>query len=70
MPGLGGAIYILVNAHHAVFYTGVTADFNTRITEHREKKVPLSFTAKYNATKLVYYERFHSIDEAIARENR
>jgi putative endonuclease len=68
--GYGGAIYILVNAHHTVFYTGVTADLVTRITEHREKQNLVSFTAKYNVTKLVYYERFHSIEEAIAREKQ
>ncbi|WP_251029791.1 MULTISPECIES: GIY-YIG nuclease family protein [unclassified Pedobacter] len=41
-----------------------------RIVEHREKKYPDSFTAKYNCSKLVYYEQFDSIEEAIAKEKQ
>lgn len=51
-------------------YTGVTADLPGRIVEHREKIYPASFTARYNLTKLVYYESFHSIEEAIEREKQ
>jgi putative endonuclease len=40
------------------------------MTEHRDKKYPKSFTARYNLNKLVYYEVFHSIREAIAREKQ
>lgn len=29
-----------------------------------------SFTAKYNLTKLIYFEVFHSIEDAIAREKQ
>jgi putative endonuclease len=66
----GGCVYILVNQHHTVFYTGVTSDLYSRITEHREKVYPESFTAQYNVFKLVYYEAFNSIEEAIAREKQ
>jgi putative endonuclease len=68
--GIGGAVYILVNAHHTVFYVGVTADLYSRVVEHREKLFPHSFTSKYNICKLVYYETFYSIEEAIAREKQ
>ena len=64
----GGAVYIMTNAHHTVFYTGVTSDLITRIHQHKTKHYPKSFTARYNITKLVYYEGFHDIEEAIYRE--
>ena len=66
----GGCIYIMVNAHRSVFYTGVTSDLYCRITEHKEKIYPHSFSAKYNINTLVYYEAFTSIEEAIEREKQ
>ncbi|MEP3386815.1 MAG: GIY-YIG nuclease family protein [Reichenbachiella sp.] len=66
----GGAVYILTSRNHSTLYVGVTSDLYSRIMEHREKKYPKSFSSKYNTTKLVYYEAFHSIEEAIAREKQ
>ncbi len=66
----GGCVYIMVNNHHTVFYTGVSSDLFSRVTEHKEKIYPKSFTAKYNITKLVYYESFYLIEEAIVREKQ
>lgn len=66
----GGCVYILVNDRHTVFYVGVTSDLYARVTEHREKVYPRSFTTKYNVSKLVYYEPFYSIEEAIDREKQ
>ncbi len=47
---------------------GVTNDLERRVAEHREGK-PGSFTARYNVTRLVYFERFDYIRDAIARES-
>src|SRR5437763_699355 len=66
----GGCIYILTNTHHTTLYVGVTSDLVSRVVEHREMISPKSFTARYNLFKLVYYELFHSIEEAIAREKQ
>lgn len=66
----GGAVYILTNKNNTVLYTGVTSDLKNRIFEHKEKIHPKSFSAKYNLNKLVYYQAFHSIEEAIAEEKR
>ena len=60
----------MTNTHHTAFYTGVTSMLFSRITEHKDKLYPKSFTAKYNIEKLVYFEGFHSIEEAIAREKQ
>ncbi len=61
-------IYILTNEHHTTLYVGVTNDIHTRLWEHRTKRSPSSFTARYNIGKLVYYEPFDSIIDAINRE--
>lgn len=64
----GGTVYILTNVHHEVLYIGVSSDLFTRIPEHINKIYPDSFTANYNCNKLVYYETYGRIEEAIARE--
>ena len=62
-------IYILTNTHHNVLYTGVTNDLERRCYEHKQKKIK-GFTQKYNVDKLIYFERFDSIDLAIDREKQ
>lgn len=52
-----------------VIYTGVTSDLQKRIYEHKEKLVN-GFTKKYNVNRLVYYEAFDSIEDAITREKQ
>ena len=66
----GGYVYILANKSRTVLYVGVTADLRRRISEHRDKLDPMSFTAKYNCNILLYYEGFHHIEEAIGEEKR
>ena len=66
----GGYIYIVTNAHNTVLYTGVTSSLAGRIREHRDKFYPKSFTARYNVYKLVYFEVFDSIEDAIIREKQ
>ncbi len=38
--------------------------------EHKNKKYPQSFSARYNLMFLVYYEQFQEIGDAIAREKQ
>jgi|ERR1700722_3443506 len=66
----GGAVYLLTNKNHKVIYTGVTSDLKKRIYEHKNKIFPDAFTDKYQLDKLVYYEGFHRIEEAIGREKQ
>lgn len=65
----GGYTYILTNKWNTVVYIGVCADLLKRVYEHREKLVD-GFTKKYNVTKLVYYEAYETILEAIQREKQ
>lgn len=62
-------VYIATNKRNTVLYTGVTNNLSRRISEHKQKLVP-GFTAKYNVTKLVYYETFFVPEEAIAAEKK
>ena len=63
-----GTVYILTNKNNSVLYTGVTSNLKERIEQHKHKKHPDSFSARYNLNKLVYYEQFDTIGEAIAEE--
>jgi putative endonuclease len=56
--------------HNDVLYIGVTSDLFTRIPEHKNKVYVTAFTAKYNCNKLVYYETYGRIEDAIAREKQ
>jgi putative endonuclease len=66
----GGCIYIMANSFNTVLYIGVTSDLFSRVSEHKNKKYPGSFTSKYNCNKLVYYEMFSRIEEAIGKEKQ
>ena len=66
----GGYIYILTNRANGVLYIGVTSDLYSRIAEHKAHLDPSGFTSRYNLDKLVHYEGFDSIEEAIAREKQ
>jgi putative endonuclease len=66
----GGTVYILANKLNTTLYIGVTSDLFSRIPEHKNKIYKTSFTAKYNCDKLVYYETFGRIENAIAREKQ
>lgn len=48
-------------------YTGVTARFRQRVFEHKNDLVE-GFSSKYKCHRLVYFERFDSVVDAIARE--
>jgi putative endonuclease len=59
-------VYILASRSRTL-YIGVTNNLPRRIREHREGTAN-SFTAKYKVHRLVHYERFQHINNAIARE--
>lgn len=59
-------VYILASRSRTL-YIGFTNNIRLRIRQHREKG-PGSHTAKYNIGRLVYYEHFTYVLNAIARE--
>ena len=65
-----GFIYIVTNTYNTTLYIGVTSNLPKRILEHIEKRFENSFTSRYNLNKLVYYEQFQMIGDAIAREKQ
>ncbi|XLS30596.1 GIY-YIG nuclease family protein [Flavobacteriaceae bacterium M23B6Z8] len=65
-----GFVYIITNKNHTTLYVGVTANILRRVEQHRQKINPRSFTARYNCNKLVYYEAFQRIGDAIGREKQ
>jgi putative endonuclease len=60
----------MTNKTHTTLYVGVTSDLKRRIEEHKSGLNNGSFTARYKLYKLVYYETFFMIDEAIAQEKQ
>ena len=61
-------IYIIGN-NRPTLYTGVTNNLKRRIYEHKNKLVK-GFTARYNLNKLLYYEFYDDILQAIVREKQ
>ena len=59
----------MTNSTNTVLYIGVTANLIKRVNEHKEKLIK-GFTQRYNLTKLVYFEIFEDIEEAIKREKQ
>jgi len=59
----------MTNKWNTVLYTGVTANLERRVYEHK-MKLKEGFTKKYNVNKLVYYEIYEEIYQAIAREKQ
>ena len=62
-------IYILANTSDTTLYIGVTNDLARRVAEHRSGMIP-GFTQKYNCHKLVYFEEYSDVEQAIAREKQ
>jgi putative endonuclease len=63
-------VYILTNKTKSTVYVGVTSDLKKRLTEHKDKLHPTSFTAKYNLNILVYFEEIEGQFAAIEREKQ
>ena len=65
----GGFVYIMTNKHNTTLYTGVTANLKERVYEHKTG-IGSFFVKKYKLTKLVWFDEFPSIEEAITREKQ
>lgn len=61
-------VYILTNRTHRVLYTGVTNNIVRRLFEHKNKVNDGCFTSRYNVNKLVFFQEFKYIRDAIHYE--
>src|ERR1700722_2760292 len=59
-------VYILASRSR-VIYTGITSGLKKRIWEHREGRAP-GFTSRYRVHRLVHFEVFQDVRDAIGRE--
>jgi putative endonuclease len=62
-------VYIVTNFRCTVLYVGVTSDLSLRIAQHRNEKYD-GFTKRYGLKRLVWFEAFDSIVNAIAGEKQ
>jgi putative endonuclease len=60
-------VYMTASRRYGTLYLGVTNDLSRRVWEHKTKAFK-GFSAKYGVDRLVWYETYEQIDEAIARE--
>jgi putative endonuclease len=63
----GGWVYFVTNKRNGILYVGVTGNLARRAYEHRESQVD-GFSKRFGLRRLVYYERFDDIRDAIQRE--
>ena len=62
-------VYMLTNWNNKVLYIGMTNNLLRRVYQHKHKLCD-GFTKKYNVNKLVYYELYENVDDAIRREKQ
>jgi putative endonuclease len=62
-------VYIVTNRNQSVLYIGVTSSLSRRIWQHRNG-TGANFPAAYQCKKLIYYEHYSNVHEAIARESQ
>ncbi len=62
-------VYLLANRIGGTLYIGVTNDLVRRVYEHKSNAAE-SFTKHHGVNRLVYFEYFDDIEQAIHREKR
>ena len=62
-----GYVYILASQKDGTLYLGVTGSLAARIPQHKEG-TGSKFAARYGVQRLVWYEEFFDVRDAIARE--
>lgn len=62
-------VYIMGSEHGKAIYIGVTNNLQRRVQEHKADIIE-GFTKRYRCHKLLYFEEYHEINDAIAREKQ
>jgi putative endonuclease len=64
-------VYIMTNCSRHPLYTGVTRSVDRRTAQHKSGfDGPTSYTARYQIDRLVYFEEFQHVRDAICREKQ
>ncbi|MCC6948318.1 MAG: GIY-YIG nuclease family protein [Bradyrhizobiaceae bacterium] len=63
----GGYVYIVTNKPNGTLYIGVTSNLQQRVYQHRSG-LSEGFTKRYDLKRLVWYEHYEDIRDAIQRE--
>ena len=61
-------VYILTS-NSGTLYTGMTNNLERRVHQHKHKLIE-GFTSKYNVNRLVHYETYRDVRDAIDREKQ
>ena len=69
MPDHSYWVYILTNKHRTTLYIGMTNNLQRRIWQHRWGET-LGFTKRYHLNRLIWFEHFREVRDAIACEKR
>ena len=69
MPAKEYYVYILASQRNGTLYIGVTSSLAKRVWEHKNEVLE-GFTEKYTVKKLVYFEQFDDVNNAIVREKQ
>ena len=60
-------VCIIGNKAATVVYVGVTNNIHRRVAKHKIGAIP-GYTQRYKCDKLLYFEEYQNINQAIARE--
>ena len=62
-------VYVITGKSNSALYIGVTNDLARRIHEHKSETID-GFSKRYHLHKLVYFEEYSEINQAILREKQ
>ena len=62
-------VYLLASRRNGTLYTGITSSLERRVWQHRHGSTA-GFTSRYGVNRLVWFEEFRDIRNAIAREKQ
>ncbi len=62
-------VYVLTNKNRTVLYIGMTNSLSRRVYERHSDEAE-GFASKYQCRRLVYYEHYRDVRDAIARETQ
>jgi len=62
-------VYMVTNKGRTTLYIGITNSLKRRVSQHRQGEIS-GFSKRYNTNRLIYYEQYNDVRDAIAREKQ